>query len=57
MSYVLIVPVIQSAAIAPNPVNANTAYLISVAVTEIELLIEPIVRYCGAIICGEEGIE
>lgn len=56
MSYTLLVPVIQSASLVPNPVNANTAYLMAVTVTEIELIIEPIVRYCGTIICGEEGI-
>ena len=56
MSYILMVPVVQTAAMSPNPVNANTAYLIAVTVTEIELIIEPIIRYCGTIICGEEGI-
>lgn len=57
MSYILLVPVIQTASIAPNPVTANTGYLLSVMVTEIELVIQPIIRYCGTFRCGEEGVE
>lgn len=57
MSYVLLVPSIESASISPNPVNANTAYLIAVLVTEIEKVLEPTIRYCGTFVCGEEGIE
>lgn len=57
MSYTLLVPAVHTATITPNPVNHNAAYLIAVAVTEIELLIEPIIRYCGMITCGEEGID
>lgn len=57
MSYVILVPVIQSASISPNPVNANAAFLAAVLVTEIEKVLEPVVRYCGTLMCGEEGIE
>ena len=56
MNYILVVPSVQSATISPNPVNANTAYLISITVAEIELILEPIFRYCGTFVCGEEGI-
>lgn len=57
MSYTILVPDIQAATITPNPVNANTAYLISVLVAEIQKILEPTVLYCGTFSCGEEGIE
>lgn len=57
MSYVILVPDIQSASISPNPVNANTAFLIAVMTTEIEKVLEPVTRYCGTLKCGEEGID
>lgn len=57
MTYVLLVPEIQQATITPNPVNANTAYLLTIKVTEIEKILEPIIRYCGTFYCGEEDIE
>lgn len=57
MSYTILVPDIQAATITPNPVNANAAYLITVLVTEIQKILEPVPRYCGTFACGEEGIE
>ncbi len=57
MSVTILVPSFQSASIVPNPVNANTAYLLAISVTEVEIEIQPFIRYCGAFICGEEGIE
>lgn len=57
MSYIILVPKIQTVSMQPNPVNANTPYLVAVSVTEIEKVLEPIVRYCGTFACGEEGIE
>lgn len=56
MSYILLVPSVYLATISPNPVQANTAYLIAVTVTEIELIIELKIRYCGTFLCGEEEI-
>lgn len=56
MSYVITVPEIQQATITPNPVSANTAFLIAVLVTEIQQILEPTIRYCGTFVCGEEGI-
>ncbi len=55
--YVILVPDVQSATISPNPVNANTAFLIAVQVKEIEKVLLPVVRYCGTFVCGEEDIE
>lgn len=40
MSYTLLVPNIDSVSITPNPVNANTSYLIAIAVSEIEQIFE-----------------
>lgn len=56
MSYILIIPSILTSNLTPNPVSANTSYLIAVTVTETELILEPILRHCGTIICGEEEI-
>lgn len=56
MSYVLLKPAIQSASISPNPATINTAFMIAVVVTEIEITLEPVPRYCGTFFCGEEGI-
>ncbi len=52
---VLLKPDIQSVAITPNPVSANTSFLMSVKVTEIEIILEPIIIYCGTFYCGESG--
>lgn len=49
-------PAIQSVSIAPNPVDANTQYLLAVVVTEIDVEIEPVIIYCGTFMCGEEAI-
>lgn len=57
MTYVITVPEIQSASITPNPVNANSPYVLSVKVVEIEKVLEPTIRYCGTFYCGEEDIE
>ena len=57
MTYTIQVPEIQQAQITPNPVNANSAYVLAVKVVEIEKVLEPIIRYCGTFYCGEEGIE
>lgn len=57
MSYIILVPEVQAVSLAPNPVNANTAYLIAVLVTEIQKVLEPTILYCGTFSCGEEGID
>lgn len=49
-------PNIDSVTIAPNPVNINTAFLIQIGVSEIEVTIDPIVIYCGSFYCGESEI-
>lgn len=56
MSYTLLVPHIDSVSIAPNPVNANTSFFISITVSEIEQLIEPIIIYSGTFYAGQEEI-
>jgi hypothetical protein len=56
MSYTLLVPQIDSVSISPNPVNANTSYLIAIAVSEIEQILEPIIIYSGTFYSGEEVI-
>lgn len=57
MSYVIYVPEVQAASIVPNPVNANTAFVLAVLVAEIQKVLEPTIFYCGTFVCGEEGIE
>lgn len=56
MSYVILIPSVESANISPNPVNANTSYVISITMTEIQVELEPIIWYCGTFICGEEEV-
>ena len=48
-------PSINSVTITPNPVNANTAFLIAVSVSEVEVTLEPILIYCGTFHCNEDG--
>lgn len=56
MSYTLLVPQVDTVSIAPNPVNANTSYLLSILVTEIEQILEPILIYSGTFYAGETEI-
>ncbi len=56
MSIPILVPEITSVAITPNPVNANTSFLIAISVTEIEQILEPIIIYSGTFYSGEEVI-
>lgn len=48
-------PNIDSVVINPNPVNHNASFLIQVSVSEIEIVLEPTVIYCGTFYCGENG--
>lgn len=54
-TYVLLKPVVQAVEITPNPVSANTAYMLKAVVTETEVVLAPMARYCGTFYCGEEG--
>lgn len=56
MSYTLLVPQINSVSIVPNPVSANTSFLIAITVSEIEQILEPILIYTGTFYSGEEVI-
>ncbi len=56
MSYTLFVPQIDAVSIIPNPVNANTSYLIAITVSEIELILESITIYSGTFYSGETEI-
>lgn len=56
MSYILLVPQVDTVSITPNPVNANTSYLIAIAVSETEQILEPILIYSGTFSAGEEVI-
>lgn len=47
-------PSISNITITPNPVNANTSFLIAISVSEIEVALEPTILYCGTFNCGEE---
>lgn len=56
MSHTLLVPKVDSVSISPNPVNANTSYLIAILVSEIEQILEPKIIYSGTFYSGEEVI-
>ena len=51
----LLKPRVDTVTITPNPVNQNTSYFIAISVTEIEIILEPILIYCGSFNCGEDG--
>lgn len=55
MIYTLLKPQIDNAVITPNPVEQNKPYLIQVSVSEIEVILEPTIIYCGSFYCGEDG--
>lgn len=53
---VILKPNIDEVTITPNPVNTNTPYILAVAVSEVEIEIQPIIIYCGTFAVGEEEI-
>lgn len=55
MTYKLLKPQIDTATLTPNPVEQNKSFLIEVSVSEIEIVLEPTVIYCGTFYCGEDG--
>ena len=55
MTYTILVPAVDSAAITPNPANINEALSISVEVSEHTIVLTPEYNYCGDFICGQEG--
>lgn len=55
MTYTLLKPRIDNATIIPNPVDHNKPYLIEISVSEIEMILEPTIIYCGSFYCGEDG--
>lgn len=55
MSYSLLKPQIDNAIINPNPVDQNKQFKIQIAVSEIEIILEPTIIYCGTFYCGEDG--
>jgi hypothetical protein len=55
LSISILKPSIDSVTITPNPVTINTSYLIAISVSEVEVILESILIYCGAFYCGEDG--
>ena len=55
MTYTLSKPKVDAATIAHNPVDQNKQFLIQISVSEIEIILEPTVIYCGTFYCGEDG--
>ncbi|MBU3208682.1 hypothetical protein KPL28_03400 [Clostridium algidicarnis] len=51
----LLKPNINSITITPNPINANTGFSIAISVSEIEVVLEPTILYCGTFSCGDEA--
>ncbi|MEG0133412.1 MAG: hypothetical protein RR891_07670 [Clostridium sp.] len=56
MSISILVPKINAATITPNPINANTTFLISINISEVEQILEPSISYCGTISASEQII-
>jgi hypothetical protein len=46
-------PAITSVTLSANPININTAFTISVAVTEVEVIMYRVSKISGAAISGE----
>jgi hypothetical protein len=46
-------PKITSVAIAPNPVNINKSFIISVSAAEVEVIMYAVSKISGAAISGE----
>ena len=53
MSYEVQVPSVDAAVIAPNPVNMNTSFSLSVSLSEKIVTLEPYYYYSGDIHAGE----
>lgn len=55
MSLSVMVPVVQSASMAPNPANINSSVSLTVSVVEQSIILDEIYPYCGqyGIYCGE----
>lgn len=53
MSYQVQIPRIDSASITPNPVDFNAKFLLSVAVSEETITLEPYYYYSGDLYAGE----
>lgn len=53
MSYQVQIPRIDSVSITPNPVDFNTKFLLSVAVSEETITLEPYYYYSGDLYAGE----
>lgn len=53
MSYQVQIPRIDSASIAPNPVDFNAKFLLSVVVSEETITLEPYYYYSGDLYAGE----
>jgi hypothetical protein len=55
LSVSILKPQINSVTITSNPVNANTTFFIAISASEVEVILEPVLIYCGTFICGEDG--
>lgn len=46
-------PKVTAVTLTPNPANINSAFLISAAVSDVEVVMYAVGKICGAAICGE----
>ena len=53
MNYQVQIPRVESATISPNPVDFNTKFLLSVAVSEETITLEPYYYYSSDLYAGE----
>ena len=53
MEYIVLVPLVESATITPNPVEMNSKFILSVSVREKEIVLEPYSYHSNDIYSGE----
>lgn len=56
VSYRIKTPSVDNVSLTPNPVNQNTAFIVSIVAAEIEMFIPPKFIYCGTFSSGLEAV-
>ncbi len=51
--YIVLVPSINSATASPNPVNINSQFTLTISISEIEKILEPVKWFSGEVFSGE----
>ena len=51
--YSILIPKVDGILLTPNPVNQNSSFTLKLEVSEVEIQLEPEIRYSGEIYSGE----